>query len=339
LPRPTKFGNNARRTISRCAGVFDQDKIPPNEFLFLTGTIPGSTPEAFEAMARWSSWVVKSVKTWVSDKGVRSAYSVYVWEFQKRGALHIHYCLHCPEDKKREQILKEWKTKWAEIIDGVSTRAGTDLWARKGGCTWATNKQVIQADAQVVKKSVGAYLSKYLSKNAPANDVKPWEKRQFHGPARWWGASRPLLKRCQELTESFTIESISHSAIRYLKEKVFDIMNWSENKVFSYWDKAYSTNVLLTYSPEECQRIYSYLKRDLCRTRIATQPASATASGMGALRTSLTVLTKQGKELLSDCHGPSQKEITYPYLQLCLLATPGEWNASRSAPSKWLACH
>jgi hypothetical protein len=337
LPRPTKFGNNARRTISRCAGVFDQDKIPPGEFLFLTGTIPGSTPEAFEAMARWSSWVVKSIKTWISDKGVRSAYSLYVWEFQKRGALHIHYCLHCPEGEKRDQILKEWKAKWVEIIDGVTTRAGTDLWARKGGRTWVTNKQVIQADAQAVKKSVGAYLSKYLSKNAPTNGVKPWEKRQFHGPTRWWGVSRPLLKRCQELTEKFTIEAIPHKAIRRLKEKVFSIMDWSENKVFSYWDKAYSTNVLLTYSPEECQRIYSYLKRDLCRTRIATQPVSTTASGTVNSPPPLVNSKKQDRELLNGCLGPIQKATTSPYLQLSLLETPQTWNASQKGRSALLA--
>lgn len=263
LPRPTKFGNNARRTISRCAGVFEVDKLFPDEFLLLTGTIPGSTPQSFEAVARWSSWIVKTIKTWISDQGVESAYSIYVWEFQRRGALHIHYCIHCPDVMRKVGLMRGWKKRWTEIIDSVSEKSGVDVWAKKRGGTWATNKQVIQADAQVIRKSVGAYLSKYLSKNAPTNDVKPWQDRRFHGPVRYWGCSRPLLKRCQELTENFTVEAIAHKDIRALESLTEEIMNASENKVYSYRDKAWSTRVLLTYSPESAHSIFSYLKREI----------------------------------------------------------------------------
>jgi hypothetical protein len=327
LPRATKFGNNARRTISRCAGVFEVDGLHPDEFLLLTGTIPGGTPEAFEAVARWSSWIVKTIKTWISDKGIEAAYSIYVWEFQKRGALHIHYCVHCADVEKKVELLRGWREKWTEIIDGVGFRSGVDVWARKRGGTWATNKSVIQADAQVIRKSVGAYLSKYLSKNAPTNEVKPWESKRFHGPVRWWGASRPLLKRCRELTEKFEVESIAHSTIRYLREKVFDIMNWSENKVRSYWDKAGSTNVLLTYSPENCQMIYSYLKRDLCRTRIATQSGSTTASGTANSPRHSEDSKNKDNARSSDCHGQTQSKTIYQYWQPCWWETHAKWSA------------
>lgn len=326
LPRPTKFGNNARRTISRCAGVFEVDRLFPDEFLLLTGTIPGSTPQAFEAVSRWSSWVVKTIKTWISDKGVESAYSLYVWEFQKRGALHIHYSIHCPDVPKKVELMRGWKQFWTGVIDGVSERSGVDVWEKKRGGTWATNKQVIQADAQVIRRSVGAYLSKYLSKNAPTNKANPWENQRFHGPVRWWGCSRPLLKRCRELTENFKVECISHSAIRDLKEKVIDIMDWSENKLHSYWDKARSTNVLVTYSPEECQTIFSYLKRDICRPRIAIQPAFTMPSGTDNSAKHLADLKKLDSGQSKDCRGPSQNRTTCLYWQPCLWGTPARWS-------------
>lgn len=296
IPRATKFGNNGRRTISRCAGVFDTDGIPPEEFLLLTGTIPGSTDEAFEAVARWSSWAVKTIKTWVSDRGVRDAYSMYVWEFQKRGALHIHYCVHIADLALRGKILGEWKKRWTDIIDEICSKSGCDVWGRGNGKTWATNKGVIQADAQVIRKSVGAYLSKYLSKNAPTNEAKPLQGQRFYGPVRWWGCSRPLLKRCRELSEEFRVECVGVGAIRYLKEKVFEIMNWSESRVHSYWDKVRSTNVLLTYSKEECQSIFSYLKRDLFKWQ--TAPGSHYwnhCQASNTLRDSL-VLSQQGSD-------------------------------------------
>lgn len=317
LPRPTKFGNNARRTISRCAGVFDTDRLFPDEFLLLTGTIPGSTPGAFEAIARWSSWIVKTIKTWISDRGVEAAYSIYVWEFQRRGALHIHYCVHCPDVMKKVGLMKTWKKRWTEIIDTVSEKSGVDVWGRSRGGTWATNKEVIQADAQVIRKSVGSYLSKYLSKNAPTSDVKPWEARRFYGPVRWWGVSRPLLKRCRELTETFKRECISHEAVRYLKEKVLDILNWSENKVFSYWDKAHSTNVLLTYSPENCQYIYSYLWRDLCNHRTAPLSASTTALEMDNSVRRTIDSRRRDSGRLRDCRGPTPNKTTCLSLQAC----------------------
>jgi hypothetical protein len=233
---------------------------------------------------------------------------------------------------KKVGLLRGWKEKWTEIIDGVCLRSGVDVWARKKGGTWATNKTILQADAQVIRRSVGAYLSKYLSKNAPTNEVKAWESKRFHGPVRWWGASRPLLKRCRELTEKFEVEAIAHSAVRYLKEKVFDIMNWSENKVRSYWDKAGSTNVLLTYSPENCQMIFSYLKRDLCKARTAILNVFTTASETGNSQQDSNSLTAPDRGLSSDCHGQKQRATTCHYSQPFLWETPATWSVYQSGP-------
>jgi hypothetical protein len=263
MPRPTHFGNSARRTLSRSAGVLEKDEIPPSECLFLTGTIPGSTLDAFDAVACWSSWILKSVKTWLSKSGVTENLSMYVWEFQSRGALHLHYFVHIPDEEVRTRILWKWAIKWAALINEVGNRFGCDIWERRDGTSWNHFHGIIQAPAQFVKKSVGAYLSKYLSKNAPTNGQRSDGNDMFLGPVRWWGVSRPLLKRLNELTEVFEIEGLTEDGRRTISAQVTEEFRCSGNEVHSYWDKGFNALTILTYSPKWCQNIYNRLWRDL----------------------------------------------------------------------------
>jgi len=258
-PRPTRFGNNARRTLSRAAGVFDHDKIPKHESLFLTGTIPGSTKAAFDAMAKWSSYAVDLLKSHVSKLGVRSAYSMYVWEFQKRGALHIHYCLHIVDPVIRERILSGWKRIWTRVIDAVGQKSGVDMWDRGDGSTWARDKGVLQADAQVVEKSVGSYLSKYLGKQAPHSAHADENGEYFLCPVRWWSVSRPLMARLKELTKVQVIERVPWSRIRYVRESIREVLTGSVNPVYNYRDKAKLAEVFVTYDKENAAEIFNQI--------------------------------------------------------------------------------
>jgi len=269
LPTPTRFGNAARRTLSRASGVLEKDGIPPGDCLFLTGTIPGSTIEAFDAVACWSSWIVHEVKRWINKQGVIGNYSLYVWEFQKRGALHLHYFVHVPDEKARQKILWKWTIKWASLITEVGRKFGCDTWEKRDGSSWSELPGVIQAPAQFVKKSVGAYLSKYLSKNAPTNGQRSDGNDMFLGPVRWWGVSRPLLKRMNELTETFEIEGITEEGRRTLSAQVSEEFRCSGNEVHSYWDKGFNALTILTYSPKWCQNIYNRLWRDLYGPKLA----------------------------------------------------------------------
>jgi hypothetical protein len=286
MPRPTHFGNAARRTLSRSAGVLERDGIPPSECLFLTGTIPGSTLDAFDAVACWSSWILHEVKKWINRQGVTDNLSMYVWEFQSRGALHLHYFVHIPDEEARTRILWKWAIKWAALINEVGNRFGCDIWERRDGTSWNHFHGIIQAPAQFVKKSVGAYLSKYLSKNAPTNGQRSDGNDMFLGPVRWWGVSRPLLKRLNELTETFEVEGLTEDGRRTISAQVAEEFRCSGNEVHSYWDKGFNALTILTYSPKWCQNIYNRLWRDLYAPkleqltrfrRIAGRPAEETA--------------------------------------------------------------
>jgi hypothetical protein len=66
----------------------------------------------------------------------------------------------------------------------------------------------------------------------------------------------------RSMSLEFEREAIPDRERGSLLDAVYAIVNWSENRVYSYRDKAGSTDVLLTYSPENCDSIYNYLKRD-----------------------------------------------------------------------------
>lgn len=268
VPKKTRFGLNARRIISRCAGVFERDKIPNCQCLFLTGTIPGSTKESFEAVAKWSSWLVKSVKTWISNCGVVDNYSLYCWEFQSRGALHIHYLVLVKDPIIRQVVMWKWAMKWVQLIDAVGKKEGVDMWRRSDGTSWESRKCVIQAPAQFVRYSVGSYLSSYLSKNAPEPGRKI--EGECMNPVRWWGASRPLLQRMRELSSEFVVESIGFSRNRYLWEKVCRAFRGSANGFNEYCDKLGFARVVVAFC-DDAGLIYNELWRDLkCKVNRGT---------------------------------------------------------------------
>jgi hypothetical protein len=258
-PRKTRFGLNAKRTISRCSGVFEHDKIPKEECLFLTGTIPGGTREAFDAVARWSSWIVKSVKTWISNAGVDSNYSMYCWEFQSRGALHLHYLLTVKDEKTRLFVMWKWAMKWGQLLDAVGKKEGVDMWKRIDGTTWAGKKSVLQAPAQYVRKSVGAYLSKYLSKQAPAPDNNI--VGEFLTPVRWWGCSRPLLARLSELSDEVKVEWIAFKDYRSVWERVVEGFRGAAEGFHEYCDKLGFAKVAVSFT-QDSDAIYHEFWRD-----------------------------------------------------------------------------
>lgn len=249
-PRPTAFGNNARRTILRCGGALERIGAHPSEVAFLTGTLPGSTAAAKRALQDWSSYAVNLLKAKISKLGIHDSLSFYVWELQARGALHIHYAVHVPDRSLMRRLIREFKRMWTQIIDAISEKSGVDLWERKYGGSWKSKKRVIRADAQVCKKSPGAYMAKYVSKDAFAPKYINDKNAEFLGPARWWGCSRPLLKLMNEMTLKVERVGISWHRIKYIREDLLSVLDGLSAKIRTYTDKAKTAEVFVSYDPE-----------------------------------------------------------------------------------------
>lgn len=244
-PKPTKFGNNARRTLLRAGGALELMHGGATRVLFLTGTLPGSTDTAMDAIARYSSYVVHRLKTWVRDNG-GSSYAMYVWERQKRGALHIHYAVYIEEGNDGRRIYHGFKQYWYKLMCAVSDQSGVDLFAKKKGGSWRSNPKVVQAKAVWCQRSVAAYLAKYLSKKVNCIGEGGWAPTYY--PVRWWGVSRPLLAKLREAST----ERIFYSMSRRQAECFYtDISAWMENtsdKCYSYTHRYTGSAVTVAYN-------------------------------------------------------------------------------------------
>jgi hypothetical protein len=188
IPKPTSFGLNARRQIKRLSACLDEIAGSSEKVIFFTGTLPGSTTDSMLALSQWSGFVIHRLKAWLHD--VSGGYSsVFCWEWQKRGALHLHMAVYVKCESKRNLIYNGFKKKWISLLEYCSDKSGVDLFKRSGGRgTWRGCFDKIRARAEWVKKSVGAYLGKYLSKAiGPGKD-----KSKFFYPSRWWGSTQDL---------------------------------------------------------------------------------------------------------------------------------------------------
>lgn len=286
-PKPTKFGNNARRTLLRAGGALELLHGGAKRVLFLTGTLPGSTDTAMDAIARYSSYVVDRLKTWLHDNGGTS-YSMYVWERQKRGALHLHYAVYIEPGQDGRRIYHGFKGYWYKLLCAVSTKSGVDLFAKKRGGTWKNNPKVVQAKAVWCDRSVAAYLSKYLGKRVNCIGEGGWAPTYY--PVRWWGVSRPLLAKLREVST----ERIFYSMSRRDAECFYtDISAWMENtsdKCYSYTHRYTGSAVTVAYNTLNTGEQIWHLMRT---TRMSMRDYSDFSNNMESISTQLLGIARR----------------------------------------------
>lgn len=229
--KPTTFGLNAKRQLTR-SGAALETVAPPEECLFLTGTLPGSTEDAFRTIAAYSSYIVNSLKAWIATR-VKSKLDFYCWEYQKRGALHLHYCVHCPDRSDRDFILSEFRTWWISALSRVGNSANCDLFRKSATFSWLSDLSKVRAVAEVCRKSPARYLSKYLSKSA---SPKRGPARAFT-PTRWWGTSRPLKALLESLTKKTVIAIGGYHQVFKIREKVVHECQSTEGVTYGYRHK------------------------------------------------------------------------------------------------------
>lgn len=254
--KATAFGLNAKRSLIR-RGAAMEHTAPPEECLFLTGTLPGSTEDSYRAIAAWSGYIVHRLKSWVGNYATQKL-DFYCWEYQKRGALHLHYCVHLPDVTSRDFILRGFHNWWVEILHAVGEKSQCDMFRKNSNKTHLGNTRVVRAVAEVCRKSPARYLAKYLTKSAaPLRGAA----RSF-SPSRWWGTSRPLKTLCDSLTQTIEIIECGYHKARSLWEEINHACTSSDSVTYEYKHKVGSGHTLVSYphTPDESKWLLTNLK-------------------------------------------------------------------------------
>lgn len=192
----TKYG--AKMVRSGCAGL---EQAVRKEYLsFLTLTLPTSDSGLIALMTSELGHIVNRFTQELTRELVRKGLSgeyVYVIEEQKRGAPHVHMIFQGRHDRnsmrKNRHTSKSRGWGWAistakvdELWKGTLVNAGYPITSVEAAC-----------NIQRVRKSVVAYMSKYMTKGTKptgSNDTAASTSRESERihPASWWGMAASI---------------------------------------------------------------------------------------------------------------------------------------------------
>ncbi len=187
--RQTRFGARAKSTIRESGAVLD-GAFGAN-IAFLTWTIPGHGEEIFDAACRYSAQFTQDVMQWCRDTASGIAY-VWVYEFQKRGALHQHIVVGSNDSQGIARIIEEFPKRMRWFWLKWSRQAGVNYFRNCKTGRLNVRAAIYGQKAMRAYKSCARYLTKYLSKlRTKTGDL------QHRYPARWWRASMGALRLCK----------------------------------------------------------------------------------------------------------------------------------------------
>lgn len=199
--RPTLFTRNARHRILEGGAVAERWRVgEASTGYFITLTLPGSTPDALRTLARWSGYVCNRLTQYIRRNTAESIW-FYTWEWQKRGALHLHLYLKCESTERGVQIAIDLVGAWYKTLEDISRKSGVDLFVSGRGNRRVESRHWQYDVRPVTYGSAAAYVSKYVGKSARngSDRTRGFDRvKQLYYPARWWGMSRNL----KELTDA-----------------------------------------------------------------------------------------------------------------------------------------
>lgn len=206
-PRKLYLSRNGRNTVLRAGSCFSQGS--DTERLLLTGTLPGRLREAHCALAEFSTYATKTLTNWLTRRSPGCKW-MYTWEFQKRGALHVHLVVELPIAVA--QYVKEFfQDEWNRILSAISKKSGVNLYKRTH--KYVHSKKVTQADVTVCDREPSRYISKYISKGS-TNGFGQWR----YPPKTWYQVSRSLLHELRQKTKTYIAEGLTYRQARTFVE-------------------------------------------------------------------------------------------------------------------------
>lgn len=204
----TRFTRNARHRLLEGGQICEEKREQGAVGVFVTFTLPGSTHDAYDALARTSGYIANCICQCVRD-GKRAESYFWVYERQKRGALHLHLFISLKPGEQWDCYRIPLRSCWYSTLDRISQSSGVDMFRHESGL-YCTASRYWRYDYQEVYKSVASYLSKYVSKEAESgfSDV-PTKGDVGLFPRRWWYMSRDLSQEIDRRRKSICVEGLS----------------------------------------------------------------------------------------------------------------------------------
>lgn len=234
LPRKTSFTKLGRSRVRNGCAVLDKRFGKASGFF--TATLPGDIPYQYRVVAAYSARIIERLKQIIHDK-FRGLHLVYVWELQKRGALHLHVACAGADVSTVSALGDYWSRLWFRVLLEIEAESGADLFATMSGHDVPRKSICVMTDAQWCRESIGRYLSKYLSKGSPAAS-----NEDFYAPSRWWGIDNWLREQIDLMTFHCSTRNLPSATAHRLFSYLTTWTSLVSEKFFIYRDKFNASN-------------------------------------------------------------------------------------------------
>lgn len=217
LHRPKSFTSSAGQKLRECGAAIDQITAQPRFTHEVTLTLPANHSLAFAALASQSGYIINRLFQPIRRKYGSLCLWFFVWEYQKRGALHLHIAVYHPDECEGLWICTQLIEHWHKLLIDISERCDTDMFLSKHSDR-ATLRQFHQHHCQPMKRSLGAYFSKYAGKK---ESKQAWYCQKYP-VSRFWGCCQPLKEIIKTLSFTLEINMENSDFIQEVVDKVLE---------------------------------------------------------------------------------------------------------------------
>jgi hypothetical protein len=197
------FGTAQRRALLRTGAMMSRLYPSKGQTYEVTLTIPGSTTSALKCVAAYTPWLTNRLMQVIRDLERKTGITLswfYVWEWQERGALHMHMALGSSDGQLAKRAADEIEYRWFELLLELREMTGIDVFARSYGGTWRDQPGEWQSHVAAIAKNLAAYFAKYASKDKDTREAERNGTPVRFYPRTWWGRSRDLAAAVREQT-------------------------------------------------------------------------------------------------------------------------------------------
>jgi hypothetical protein len=231
LNRPKSFTNAAGQKLRECGAAIDHVAGDPALTRAITLTLPADHDAAFIAIAAYSGYIINRLFQPIRRNYAKECLWFFVWEYQKRGALHLHIALYHPCALTGETLGEEMVENWLRILADVGTLSQTDMFCRADMKTY-TPREKYQNQNQPMRRSLGAYFSKYAGKQ----ESKQSKHCQKYPVSRFWGCCYPLKDLIKTLSLDYTLVADDDRTISEMVERIMSVLTRFDMNVQSNYD-------------------------------------------------------------------------------------------------------
>jgi hypothetical protein len=219
VSQPKKFGAKQGHKIRESGAALDiLCNGDPSKARVVTLTLAGDTPQSKKALAAYSGYAVNRIFQVIRRDYPECNNWFFVWEYQKRGALHLHIAIYHDDKEISKEIGDSLMEVWHKVLIDIGLKANCCMFTskKKDRCTIRSLHQNVN---QEMKKSCGGYFSKYASKGEDGKEREKMERwSKMYSPSRFWGSSQTIKNIVKENSFSFNLEMLNGSEVMEVYE-------------------------------------------------------------------------------------------------------------------------